>query len=93
MRPREAVYLGVAAAVLSFVVGLTIHVISLQHALTANVNNQVPNRVKNVATWCNAINTGRDYDRQFVHKFGFKYSLTDLDCSAIERKTASSAKH
>jgi hypothetical protein len=61
--------------------------------LSSYESSQFKNRVKNVATWCNGINTVIDYDLAFVSKFHvLPYTLKNLPCAAIEQKTEASAK-
>lgn len=62
--------------------------------LARDSSNQLANRVSNVATWCSAINAGRDYSRFRVRTITHtaRYTLPDLNCLALEKQTASSAK-
>lgn len=47
---------------------LTVKVMSQQGELHRQAASQLSNRVSNVATWCDAINQGRDYNRQFANQ-------------------------
>lgn len=66
--------------------------------LVRSNDHQRQNRVANVATWCSAINQGRDDGRRralFAEQHNpslavAPYTLKDLDCGKLERKTARS---
>lgn len=59
---------------------------------------QIENRVRNVHTWCVAINDGRDYqrartiERRAVDPTITRYTLHNLNCRAIEKKTRESGR-
>lgn len=54
--------------------------------------NQLNNRVSNVATWCGAINEGRDESRTIATTLHRTYVLKDLNCAALEQATRESGK-
>lgn len=66
-----------------------------QRELRNLVSSQVRNRAANVATWCDAINQSRDYDRHFVARVTrghVRYGLSDLPCRRLRLKTLKSAR-
>jgi hypothetical protein len=70
------------------------------HASASNsqvLKSEATNRVKNVSTWCNAIDGTRHELETFIHEGHFMnhgklvtLKLTSLDCSAIEHRTVKS---
>jgi hypothetical protein len=61
--------------------------------LAVSQRNQLANRTANVATWCGAINEGRDYARVLrAQSHQTPYLLPDLDCHALEMGTLQSAR-
>lgn len=71
---------------------LAVELLSQNKQLAAISHNQVSNRVKNVATWCNGINETRDEARlQSAVTGGPLYKLLNLNCPLIEDETAESA--
>lgn len=62
----------------------------------AEAHRQLLNRATNVEAWCGGINGSRDYNRRFVREVThgrIAYTLTDLPCEELIRKTLESPKH
>lgn len=68
----------------------------LTQQIQTEARNQLVNRAVNVESWCGGINGSRDYNRGFVHTVTHgqvAYTLTDLPCEDLIRKTLESPKH
>lgn len=67
----------------------------LTQQIQSEARNQLVNRAANVESWCGGIDASRDYNRAFVHRVTrgqIAYTLTDLPCEALIRKTLESPK-
>lgn len=76
--------------------GLGLEVLHLVEEQKAGIQSQLVNRATNVEAWCNGINGGRDYNRVFVKHVTdgrVQYTLADLPCEELIRKTLESPKH